>query len=171
MGSLAGKVVARRSRFVCLHRFRTSDGIMLKQVVGNWPAEVTACFDLVFTDRPFPAEGMSDVDDIIDQPYYEWFGGASNANFWIGLDSAAIAVTDRVVLLGTHDGTLHILDFQVNQTEALKEAIIQVVADAKEKNRKFTETVELQIGLKNYDLQKDKRFSGSVKLPHILALR
>uniref|UniRef100_A0A0E0LXX7 GST N-terminal domain-containing protein n=1 Tax=Oryza punctata TaxID=4537 RepID=A0A0E0LXX7_ORYPU len=53
------------------------------------------------------------------------------------------------------------------QTEALKEAISQVVADSKEKNRKFTETVELQIGLKNYDPQKDKRFSGSVKLPHI----
>ena len=27
------------------------------------------------------------------------------------------------------------------------------------------ETIELQIGLKNYDPQKDKRFSGSVKLP------
>uniref|UniRef100_J3MV97 Ribosomal protein n=1 Tax=Oryza brachyantha TaxID=4533 RepID=J3MV97_ORYBR len=53
------------------------------------------------------------------------------------------------------------------QTEALKEAISQVVGDSKEKNRKFTETVELQIGLKNYDPQKDKRFSGSVKLPHI----
>jgi large subunit ribosomal protein L10Ae len=52
-------------------------------------------------------------------------------------------------------------------TEALKEAITQVVTDAKEKNRKFTETIELQIGLKNYDPQKDKRFSGSVKLPHV----
>lgn len=29
------------------------------------------------------------------------------------------------------------------------------------------ETIELQIGLKNYDPQKDKRFSGSVKLPFI----
>jgi large subunit ribosomal protein L10Ae len=29
------------------------------------------------------------------------------------------------------------------------------------------ETIELQIGLKNYDPQKDKRFSGSVKLPYI----
>ncbi|ONI29076.1 hypothetical protein PRUPE_1G179500 [Prunus persica] len=37
----------------------------------------------------------------------------------------------------------------------------------KKKNRKFTETIELQIGLKNYDPQKDKRFSGSVRLPHI----
>ncbi|CAN6171946.1 unnamed protein product [Urochloa humidicola] len=53
------------------------------------------------------------------------------------------------------------------QTEVLKEAISQVVSEAKEKNRKFTETIELQIGLKNYDPQKDKRFSGSVKLPHI----
>ncbi|KAM0916560.1 hypothetical protein ACQ4PT_010108 [Festuca glaucescens] len=52
-------------------------------------------------------------------------------------------------------------------TEALKEAITQVVTEAKEKNRKFTETIELQIGLKNYDPQKDKRFSGSVKLPHV----
>ncbi|KAK8513338.1 hypothetical protein V6N12_052535 [Hibiscus sabdariffa] len=38
---------------------------------------------------------------------------------------------------------------------------------SKEKQRKFTEIIELQIGLKNYDPQKDKRFSGSVKLPHI----
>jgi len=33
-----------------------------------------------------------------------------------------------------------------------------------EEKRKFTETVELQIGLKNYDPQRDKRFSGTVKL-------
>ena len=37
---------------------------------------------------------------------------------------------------------------------------------SKAKPRKFTETVELQIGLKNYDPQKDKRFSGTVKLPY-----
>merc|ERR1711928_293858 len=36
-----------------------------------------------------------------------------------------------------------------------------------DKNRKFTESVELQIMLKNYDPQKDKRFSGTVKLPNI----
>lgn len=41
-----------------------------------------------------------------------------------------------------------------------------VLNGAKEKQRKFVETVELQIGLKNYDPQKDKRFSGSVKLPY-----
>ena len=35
------------------------------------------------------------------------------------------------------------------------------------KARKFTESVELQIGLKDYDPQKDKRFAGTVRLPHI----
>ena len=53
------------------------------------------------------------------------------------------------------------------QSEALREAITTVVTKAKDKKRNFTETIELQIGLKNYDPQKDKRFSGSVKLPHI----
>lgn len=35
------------------------------------------------------------------------------------------------------------------------------------KKRNFLETVELQIGLKNYDPQRDKRFSGTVKLPTV----
>lgn len=35
------------------------------------------------------------------------------------------------------------------------------------KKRNFLETIELQVGLKNYDPQRDKRFSGTVKLPHV----
>ena len=35
------------------------------------------------------------------------------------------------------------------------------------KERKFKETVELQIGLKDYDPQKDKRFTGTVRLPNV----
>ncbi|CAD6577851.1 MAG: hypothetical protein TREMPRED_002050 [Tremellales sp. Tagirdzhanova-0007] len=35
------------------------------------------------------------------------------------------------------------------------------------KKRNFVETIELQVGLKNYDPQRDKRFSGTVRLPHI----
>ncbi|XP_009623817.1 large ribosomal subunit protein uL1-like isoform X2 [Nicotiana tomentosiformis] len=53
------------------------------------------------------------------------------------------------------------------QSDALREAITVIKSASNEKKRKFTETIELQIGLKNYDPQKDKRFSGSVKLPHI----
>merc|ERR1712188_359 len=51
--------------------------------------------------------------------------------------------------------------------ETVKDCIKQVKAGSTEKPRKFVETVELQIGLKNYDPQKDKRFSGTVKLPHV----
>eukprot|EP01092_Planopodium_desertum_P004884 TRINITY_DN20713_c0_g2_i1.p1 TRINITY_DN20713_c0_g2~~TRINITY_DN20713_c0_g2_i1.p1 ORF type:complete len:218 (+),score=63.25 TRINITY_DN20713_c0_g2_i1:65-718(+) len=50
--------------------------------------------------------------------------------------------------------------------ETLKDAITKIYTHAKEtKPRKFVETVELQIGLKNYDPSKDKRFAGSIKLP------
>ncbi|CAN6586879.1 unnamed protein product [Malus baccata var. baccata] len=52
-------------------------------------------------------------------------------------------------------------------SDGLREAISQIKTNSETKKRKFTETVELQIGLKNYDPQKDKRFSGSVRLPHI----
>jgi Ribosomal protein L1p/L10e family len=41
-----------------------------------------------------------------------------------------------------------------------------ILEGSQAKQRKFKETVELQIGLKNYDPQKDKRFSGTVKLPY-----
>jgi large subunit ribosomal protein L10Ae len=51
--------------------------------------------------------------------------------------------------------------------ESLMEAVNAVLQQSQEKKRKFTETVELQIALKNYDPQKDKRFSGTVKLRHI----
>ncbi|CDY30543.1 BnaA04g15900D [Brassica napus] len=53
------------------------------------------------------------------------------------------------------------------QSEALREAITTIKGKSEDKKRNFVETIELQIGLKNYDPQKDKRFSGSVKLPHI----
>lgn len=47
----------------------------------------------------------------------------------------------------------------------ISEALTAILKGKKE--RKFTETVELQIGLKDYDPQKDKRFAGTVRLPHI----
>lgn len=52
-------------------------------------------------------------------------------------------------------------------TDTLKEAITSILAASEEKKRNFQETIELQIGLKNYDTQKDKRFSGTVKLPNM----
>ncbi|CAO3675695.1 unnamed protein product [Umbelopsis vinacea] len=50
---------------------------------------------------------------------------------------------------------------------AVRESIRTVLAQSEEKKRNFVETVELQIGLKNYDPQRDKRFSGTIKLPNV----
>ena len=47
---------------------------------------------------------------------------------------------------------------------SVRGSVRELLADANgEKKRNFVETVELQIGLKNYDPQRDKRFSGTVK--------
>merc|ERR1711893_308789 len=50
--------------------------------------------------------------------------------------------------------------------DQLYEQVAEMIQASKDKNRKFTESVELQIMLRNYDPQKDKRFSGTVKLPN-----
>jgi len=47
--------------------------------------------------------------------------------------------------------------------DALYESVNAVLQGSQDKKRNFRETIELQIGLKNYDPQKDKRFSGTVK--------
>jgi large subunit ribosomal protein L10Ae len=47
--------------------------------------------------------------------------------------------------------------------DILYECVNEVLTKSAEKKRNFLESVELQIGLKNYDPQKDKRFSGTVK--------
>jgi len=45
------------------------------------------------------------------------------------------------------------------------EAVQSVLKAAQEKKRGFCETIELQVALKNFDPSKDKKFSGSVRLP------
>ncbi|KAB0382210.1 hypothetical protein FD755_004127 [Muntiacus reevesi] len=48
--------------------------------------------------------------------------------------------------------------------DTLYEAVREVLHGNQRKRRKFLETVELQISLKNYDPQKDKCFSGTIRL-------
>jgi len=50
--------------------------------------------------------------------------------------------------------------------DVLRQTIVDVIKESGDRKRKFTETIELQVGLKNYDTQKDKRFSGTLKLPY-----
>ena len=65
---------------------------------------------------------------------------------------------------------MHILLFSSKlNKDNVAEAIATVLANSAEKKRKFTESVELQIALKNYDPQKDKRFAGTVKYENYLA--
>jgi len=49
--------------------------------------------------------------------------------------------------------------------DTLAEAVSAVLKQSAEKKRNFTETIELQVALKNYDAAKDKRFAGVVRLP------
>jgi len=51
--------------------------------------------------------------------------------------------------------------------DLLKKGINAALEGSKEKPRKFLETIELIIGLKDYDTQRDKRFAGTIKLPHV----
>uniref|UniRef100_A0AC35TU85 Ribosomal protein n=1 Tax=Rhabditophanes sp. KR3021 TaxID=114890 RepID=A0AC35TU85_9BILA len=51
--------------------------------------------------------------------------------------------------------------------EQINEALAIIQKAATDKKRNFRETIELQVGLKNYDPQKDKRFSGTVRLKNI----
>lgn len=51
--------------------------------------------------------------------------------------------------------------------DVLLDAIKDILTYSKTKKpRKFVETIELQIGLKNYDPAKDKRFAGTMALPN-----
>ena len=52
--------------------------------------------------------------------------------------------------------------------ETLHKAIADILEASKTKQRGFTETIELQIKLRGYIINKDKRFVGSIKLPHII---
>eukprot|EP00184_Porphyridium_aerugineum_P008861 CAMPEP_0184692740 /NCGR_PEP_ID=MMETSP0313-20130426/1087_1 /TAXON_ID=2792 /ORGANISM="Porphyridium aerugineum, Strain SAG 1380-2" /LENGTH=217 /DNA_ID=CAMNT_0027150589 /DNA_START=57 /DNA_END=710 /DNA_ORIENTATION=+ len=52
-------------------------------------------------------------------------------------------------------------------TAVVRQAVTEILQESKDKKRNFTETIELQIGLKNYDTKKDKRFAGTVRLPNV----
>merc|ERR1711976_1143745 len=51
--------------------------------------------------------------------------------------------------------------------ETIEEAITKILAQAEAKKRNFVETIELQVALKNYDPVKEKRFAGTIRLPHV----
>jgi len=53
-------------------------------------------------------------------------------------------------------------------SDTLSEAIDKILDHSLNvRKRKFVETIELQIALKNYDPNKDKRFTGAIRLPKV----
>jgi large subunit ribosomal protein L10Ae len=53
--------------------------------------------------------------------------------------------------------------------DVLRQAVGAILQRSlQEKKRGFLETIELQVRLKGYNIQKDKRFIGSLKLPNII---
>lgn len=60
---------------------------------------------------------------------------------------------------------IHVFGFfysKINR-DNLNESINAILQAVQDKPRKFTQSVELQIVLKNYDPQKDRRFAGTVR--------
>ncbi|KAJ1853559.1 60S ribosomal protein L10A [Coemansia sp. RSA 486] len=76
-----------------------------------------------------------------------------------GSNQPSTSVSERDVLDGLLGSKI--------QVAAVREEVKAILAASNEKKRNFVETIELQIGLKNYDPQRDKRFSGTIKLPSI----
>ncbi|SYW76268.1 probable ribosomal protein L10a.e, cytosolic [Ustilago bromivora] len=78
-------------------------------------------------------------------------------------------------MTGFSNDEIELLDHHTNdnvkmskiQVSSVRNTLKELIKAAEDKRRNFNETVELQIGLKNYDPQRDKRFSGTVKLPHV----
>jgi|ERR1711936_137035 len=62
-------------------------------------------------------------------------------------------------------GTLDSMRSKINQ-EGVKVACANLLEKSAAKQRKFVESIDLQIGLKDIDVNRDKRFSGQIVLPH-----
>ncbi|KAF3397799.1 hypothetical protein F1880_005978 [Penicillium rolfsii] len=81
---------------------------------------------------------FSSLQDFSVEPHHKF-------TFW-----KTVAIMSKITVAGVRQNVDELLNYSLN-----------------EKKRNFLETVELQIGLKNYDPQRDKRFSGTIKLPSV----
>lgn len=53
--------------------------------------------------------------------------------------------------------------------EAFLRELIELVMRRLPRGSDAARTVELQVGLRGYDPQKDKRFAGNIRLPHAVS--
>ena len=101
---------------------------------------------------------------IKSKPYF-WTSTLSHSNQGISKFKHEVSS----IIRSAHSSGFILVDSKLS-VSSVRGSIKDLLAESTgEKRRNFVETVELQIGLKNYDPQRDKRFSGTVKLVFMLA--
>merc|ERR1711974_253342 len=60
---------------------------------------------------------------------------------------------------------LKVMRARIDDTK-IQAAVSEVFEDIKNRPRKFVQSIDIQIGLKDIDVARDKRFSGAITLPH-----
>ncbi|KAE9453055.1 hypothetical protein C3L33_15041, partial [Rhododendron williamsianum] len=97
--------ILKKPKLLCLHGFRTSSKILQKQL-EKWPESVLERLDLDFIDAPFPALGKSEVEDLFDPPYYEWFQYSEDYMEYYNFEETIAYIEDYMIKHGPFDGIL-----------------------------------------------------------------
>ncbi|KAF7150327.1 hypothetical protein RHSIM_Rhsim02G0034300 [Rhododendron simsii] len=97
--------ILKKPKLLCLHGYRTSSEILQKQL-QKWPESLLGRLDLDFIDAPFPALGKSDVEDIFDPPYYEWFQYNEDYTEYYNFEETIAYIEDYMIKHGPFDGIL-----------------------------------------------------------------
>ncbi|XP_058200503.1 uncharacterized protein LOC131315347 [Rhododendron vialii] len=97
--------ILKKPKLLCLHGYRTSSEILQKQL-QKWPESLLGRLDLDFIDAPFPALGKSDVEDLFDPPYYEWFQYNEEYTEYYNFEETIAYIEDYMIKHGPFDGIL-----------------------------------------------------------------
>ncbi|KAI8566385.1 hypothetical protein RHMOL_Rhmol02G0036600 [Rhododendron molle] len=97
--------ILKKPKLLCLHGYRTSSEILQKQL-QKWPESLLGRLDLDFIDAPFPALGKSDVEDLFDPPYYEWFQYNEEYTEYYNFEETIAYIEDYMIKHGPFDGLL-----------------------------------------------------------------
>ncbi|KAG5560287.1 hypothetical protein RHGRI_003551 [Rhododendron griersonianum] len=100
LDALAGRVgrSTRQSEDVYTGREQTGEKQLQK-----WPESLLGRLDLDFIDAPFPALGKSEVEDLFDRPYYEWFQYNEDYTEYYNFEETIAYIEDYMIKHGPFD--------------------------------------------------------------------